>query len=198
MRKILLIIILTLSFQSLTLTLSAKADNIKDFQIEGITIGDSLLNFFTEDELINQFEENIYNYPNSDRIFESWLPSLTTDIYDEIQVSLIDKDKNYIVQNINGTIYFGRNFDKCLKNKTLIENDISTLFSIKKTTEEVNHPGDSTGRSPAKASWYTFSSNDHVGIVCTNFHEDTGLEVSLKVLISSYQYNDFLSDEAYK
>jgi len=195
MKKILLIIILTLSFQSLTL--SAKADDIRDFQIEGITIGDSLLNFFTEDELINQFKGNIYNYPNSNRIFESQLPLLDTDIYDEIQVSLIDNDKKYIVQNINGTIYFGRNFDQCLQKKTIIENDISTLFSIKKTTEEANHPGDTSGRSPAIASWYTFLTNDHVGIVCTNFHEDTGLEVSLKVLISSIQYNDFLADEAY-
>ena len=38
MNKILLILILTLSFQSLT-----KAEDIKDFEIEGISIGDSLL-----------------------------------------------------------------------------------------------------------------------------------------------------------
>ena len=87
--------------------------------------------------------------------------------------------------------------NECLKKKTQIENDLSVLFSIKKTTEEVNHPSDSTGRSPVKAAWYTFLSNDHVGIVCTNFHEDTGIEVSLKVLISSFQYNEFLSNEAY-
>ena len=40
MKKLLLILILTLSFQTL-----AKADDIKDFQIEGISIGDSLLKF---------------------------------------------------------------------------------------------------------------------------------------------------------
>ena len=35
--------ILILSFQSLT-----KADDISDFEIEGISIGDSLLNFFNK------------------------------------------------------------------------------------------------------------------------------------------------------
>ena len=50
MNRLLLILILTLSFQTLT-----KADDIKDFQIEGMSIGDSLLDFFSEDEIINNF-----------------------------------------------------------------------------------------------------------------------------------------------
>ena len=41
MMRLLLILILTLSFQTL-----AKADDIRDFQIEGISVGDSLLEFF--------------------------------------------------------------------------------------------------------------------------------------------------------
>ena len=46
MRNFLLILILTLSFQSLT-----KADDIRDFEIEGISIGDSLLDYFSEDQI---------------------------------------------------------------------------------------------------------------------------------------------------
>ena len=41
MKRLLLILILTLSFQSLT-----KADDIRDFEIEGMSIGDSLLEYF--------------------------------------------------------------------------------------------------------------------------------------------------------
>ena len=44
MRKFLLILILILSFQSWT-----KADDLSDFQIEGISIGDSLLLHLTLD-----------------------------------------------------------------------------------------------------------------------------------------------------
>ena len=44
--KILIILILTLSFQSWT-----KADVIRDFEIEGISIGDSLLDYYTEDKI---------------------------------------------------------------------------------------------------------------------------------------------------
>ena len=40
MKRLLLILILTLNFQSWT-----KADDIRDLEIEGMSIGDSLLDF---------------------------------------------------------------------------------------------------------------------------------------------------------
>ena len=46
MKRLLIILILTFSFQTLM-----KADDISDFQIEGISIGDSLLDFFTKNEI---------------------------------------------------------------------------------------------------------------------------------------------------
>ena len=47
MKRLLLVLILTFSFQTPT-----KADDIRDFQIEGMSIGDSLLDFFNEEEII--------------------------------------------------------------------------------------------------------------------------------------------------
>ena len=46
MKKLLLIFVLLFSFQSLT-----KADDIRDFEIEGMSIGDSLLDYFSEEEI---------------------------------------------------------------------------------------------------------------------------------------------------
>ena len=46
MNRLILILILMFSFQSLT-----KADDIRDFQIEGMSIGDSALDFFTKKKL---------------------------------------------------------------------------------------------------------------------------------------------------
>ena len=51
-----LILILTFSFQSLT-----KADDIRDFAIEGMSIGDSALDFFTKNEIDNSQNAK---YPN--------------------------------------------------------------------------------------------------------------------------------------
>ena len=57
MKRLLLILILTLSFQSWT-----KADDIRDFEIEGMSIGDSLLDFATVGK-INLGERKYYNDP---------------------------------------------------------------------------------------------------------------------------------------
>jgi len=60
-KKIIFIIILILSFQSFS-----KADDIRDFQIEGMSIGDSLLNYMT----INEIQSNKRNYvPNTSKYY---------------------------------------------------------------------------------------------------------------------------------
>ena len=46
MKRLLLILILTFSFQTLT-----KADDIRDFQIEGMSIGDSLLDHMSSKKI---------------------------------------------------------------------------------------------------------------------------------------------------
>ena len=53
MNRLLLIIILTFSFQSLT-----KADNINSITIEGISIGDSALDFFSKEDI----EKNTFDF----------------------------------------------------------------------------------------------------------------------------------------
>ena len=52
MKRLLLILFLTLSFQTLT-----KADDVSDFQIEGMSIGDSLLDFYSENEIKNSIDK---------------------------------------------------------------------------------------------------------------------------------------------
>ena len=57
MRVFIAVLVLIFSFQSLT-----KADDIRDFEIEGMSIGDSLLDYFNESEM---------KFPNSLKFFVS-------------------------------------------------------------------------------------------------------------------------------
>ena len=58
MRNFLLIFILTFSFQSLS-----KADDIRDFEIEGISIGDSALDHFSK----KQLDGKSYTFSTNDK-----------------------------------------------------------------------------------------------------------------------------------
>ena len=62
MKNFLSIIVLSLYFIAPT-----QADDIKDFQIEGISIGDSALNYFSEEEIKKNIRKN--SYVNSDGKF---------------------------------------------------------------------------------------------------------------------------------
>jgi hypothetical protein len=100
MRNFLLILILILSFQSWT-----KADDIRDFQIEGMSIGDSLLNFFSKKE-INKFAN--YDHLPSDmkfRIAEFYSNNeMKMNTYDGIQIFYKPNDKKYILHSLGGFI----------------------------------------------------------------------------------------------
>ena len=49
------VLILIFSFQSWT-----KADDISDFEIEGISIGDSALDFFTKEKIEKNIRTNVF------------------------------------------------------------------------------------------------------------------------------------------
>ena len=63
MRVFITVLVLIFSLQSLT-----KADDISDFQIEGMSIGDSLLDFFTKKEI----KKNTWDYFKN-KEFNDWL-----------------------------------------------------------------------------------------------------------------------------
>ena len=62
MKKIFILLFLIFGLQQIT-----HADDIRDFQIEGVSIGDSMLKFFSEKELIDGIRKD--SYKNSDKKF---------------------------------------------------------------------------------------------------------------------------------
>ena len=100
-RFFLLLILLNLSFQSWI-----KADDIRELEIEGISIGDSALDFFSKD-IINQ---NSSFYPNSKKFFRTTL-ILDNNEFNSVQMH-IKNDNEYIIYAIAGLIYFQQNDPK--------------------------------------------------------------------------------------
>ena len=77
MKRLLFILILTLSFHTLT-----KADDIKDFEIEGMSIGDSLLDYMTLSE-IKKAKDNKKNIYYTNKSYVTIMVS--TKIYNDLK-----------------------------------------------------------------------------------------------------------------
>ena len=85
---------------SLLLITSSYADNIKNFQIEKIKIGDSALDYFTESQ-IEDSELDWFNYS-----YKEYSTSLLSGkgIYDWFKISYKSDDDNFIIEGIVGIV----------------------------------------------------------------------------------------------
>ena len=105
--KFLLICILFLNFQSLV-----KANDISDFEIEGISINTSALNFMSKNEIKN----NILPYFETKRNY--YISNLAIDLklYDQVEIYLKSNDDKYQIKSIIAGIFINE-LDVCLNQK---------------------------------------------------------------------------------
>ena len=100
------------------------AEDIRDFQIEGISIGDSLLDYMSEEEI----KENVgYVYPDKKFTYSNYNKS--SEIYDEVGIEYKSKDKTYKIHGVQGMIFFENNIEGCYKKQNEIEKEISSMFT---------------------------------------------------------------------
>jgi len=193
MRNFLLILILTFSFQSLS-----KADDIRDFEIAGISIGDSALDFFTKNE-INNDKSYLYNNKKYAVVYKD----LNDEIYEGVQVEFKDNDNKFLIKSIAGKIFYNnKSIDDCYEQEKTIVRTLKKLFKNKSQYTNhgiLSHPADTSGRS--KGTWHTFMLDDetgHISVECMDWTKEMNFHDNLKISIISDEMNQFLLDEAYK
>jgi len=89
---------------------SVFADDISDFEIEGISIGDSLLDYFSEEEIL----ENQRSY-NEEKKFISSEFTINSSQYDSIGTYYKNNDKEYTIYGVLGFISYKTNIKNCFK-----------------------------------------------------------------------------------
>ena len=113
MKKFLAILILILTLQAP----SYAAEDIQNFEIEGISIGDSLLDYMSEDEILKEIEENIdrFSYLKEPNKYVQIPLERNSLIYDSMAILIknnssnqyiSDKNEKYTIRYISGNIDF--------------------------------------------------------------------------------------------
>ena len=193
MKKLFIIIIIFISFQSLS-----KADDLRDIEIEGISIGDSLLDFITESQIM---ERAFYPY-NSNKFYQSGMLSNSFETYEYLQFNLKKDDSKYIIYGMSGKIFFENDIKSCLKKKDIIFNEILNLFNkadIETSSHNIPHDYDKTGESLIYANDIDMSSGGTIRVYCTDWSNKLSEYLdNLKVTIGSQELVDFFNNEAYK
>ena len=194
MKRLLLIFILTFSFQTLT-----KADDVRDLEIEGMSLGDSLLEFFDERKIkkgmMNHnyaddsfFDVEIYNHKSFNK-------------YQNVSFTIKKNDKKYKIYQIVGFNIYENNIEECFNQVDIISENISgVLKDTNKVKETSNHDGDPTGKSKVKQVVYWHKSGS-VFIECVNWSEKITKEKmwgdNLSVGIAVSEFDTWLNTKAY-
>ena len=173
-------------------------EEITEFEIEGMSVGDSLLDYYSETE-INNAPKTIY--PNSDKYYQIVLQAKNKTQYDDYSIGVKKDDKKYIIKLLSGLIYFDDNIDKCLKHKNIVFQDISSMFSNNQLSEyEYLYDTLADGKSIAYISDFELDSG-FIRIYCIEYSDATKSEIgfmdSFSIDITSLEYINWINDEAY-
>ena len=177
----------------------AKTDDIRDFEIEEISIGDSLLNYYSK-ETIKEAYNNASYY--KDETFAVLFIPKNSKNYDKIQVTLNPKDKSHKIFGIDGILYFDDNIDGCNKKKKEIVTDLEKIFTdFNKIDDDDYYTADPTKNSFDYGTWFFFNSGGFVSVNCTKMGKEirdkNGWRDQLAVSVTSKVLEKFLSDSAY-
>ena len=189
MKRLLLILISTFSFQTL-----AMADDIRDFEIEGMSIGDSLLNFLDK----NEIQKNYFIGANSKKFVSSYNVD-NSKIYDGIQFHYKSLDKKFILYAISGIIeYPNKNIEKCYKKISDIYSEITIMFPNAETEKEILYdaPSDSSGNSKIFEHHFVLNDGSEIKLQCTKWSKKIQSKnnwfSNLRIAVTSKEFIDWL------
>tara|TARA_B100001939_G_scaffold293168_1_gene265649 strand:- start:343 stop:930 length:588 start_codon:yes stop_codon:yes gene_type:complete len=126
MKIFLSFIILIFSFQSLS-----NANDIREFEIEGISVGDNLLKFVSEGSIKTQIEDRKTSVYYDNDYVSILLKEMRNklSIYDDVKVVIKPNDKSYKIYALEGILGFN-NIDECHKNQIKISDEIKNSLNL--------------------------------------------------------------------
>ena len=189
MKKLLGILVLVL----FTLQTPSWADDIRDFQIEGMSIGDSLLDYFGEDKIKNHL-----HFPYISDKYALWVnpENVSFEIFDGIQVHVKKNDPQYIIKGLDGHIYYYENIKECYPKKKEIKKDLKKLFySAQEQNDTSKHYLDKSGKSKVEKTIFQFTSGDSIYLVCYDWSKKMQYGDKLSVSIRTKEIMDFINND---
>ena len=199
--------IIALLFFLLSLIPIVKADDIRDFEIEGMSIGDSLLNYITEKDLkkkINLRTDKGCSYKSKDYCAIT-LGELNLDLknYYQVQFHYKNNDKKYVIKSISGISKM--NFEECNIQSDIIEEQFDEIFlnSTKRIIPKDKHNYDKTGNSFHKGVYFILEDDSAAVLACTDWSdalvkEKRGFYDHFRVTLNSSKFFYWLNNKAYK
>jgi len=193
MKIFIAVLVLIFSFQTLI-----KAEDIRELEIAGMSIGSSLLNKYNKIEIKKKINDNNAFYYKDKKFLDIFF-KLENYKYEWAQITIKPKDKNFIIHSIGGQIDYIGNIQKCYSDMNNIFSIIKKNFIPKRFEEniKITHKFDKTGNSKAAYSRLYYD-NGVVNIECYDWSEELPYTDKLLVSVMSSEFRNFINNVAYE
>ena len=185
--------LLTLIILLILNSVSASADDIADFQIEGISVGDSLLDYFNK----NQIEDMKFPIVRGGKKFFEYHKvdsNLKSNNYDSILLYFKTDDPYKIIQGVAGRKYYINNIDVCYNLQKNIVNELESIFpeANKEDRGILKNKAFPNGDSYKNDISFYFEDGSIVHTACYDYSiRDTNSRDRLSIAIFTKQYLDW-------
>ena len=172
-----------------------SANDISEFQIEGMNVNESVLSYFHKNQIDNEKFYLYENYGPKGKEIAAIFIEDNIDRYDSVQISF--KDDNYEIVSIIGNIYF-EDMDNCSPLQNEISNDIKSLFSdlnFEADLEPIPHVGYPNGEVMVQSRIGFFlekGRRSNIDLICFDISESLNKNDRLSVTVRTHENNDWL------
>jgi hypothetical protein len=186
------LILLIIGFQSLS-----NADDIKDFEIEGISIGDSLLDYYSEDEINKNIKHNYFTHIKDKTFIAMSINDVFFQNYDVMQFVFKKNDKTFKIFGITGGVYYRDNINDCYGRMEEISEDISKNINF---IEEDKFQDRKMSANRGKYSGQTFFLNKGIiSVHCYDWSDEIEKKNNwidnLRINIKTDEFENFLQKD---
>jgi hypothetical protein len=189
-KKLLVFVVL-----GLLLSFNVNAIDIRDFQIEGISLGDSALDFFEKKELKK------LTRTNKSKVYDKYCSQKFTTYENGICFYTKKNDKLYIIESIAGFENFPNNIAACYNEQNNVDKEIRKLFPNTKRVvyDEYKNPIDRSGQSTERDIVYLFNDGSEAGTACLKWgkkwlKKNPKSSTHLQVFLDTKEYAKWLKD----
>ena len=180
---------------------SAKSGQISMFQLEGVSVGESLLSHYD----LSNIKKKIINkvtFPKSDKFYRIVFKSKKNK-YDYLAYYLKKGDQNFTVHSAEGLKYM--NYSNCKKKMNSIKGNLENILrsDYEILNKEEPHTFDKDKKSIIKEIQFIDINDKHnisANITCTDWSkqfEKKGYYDSLALYLNSKEFSYFMFFEAY-
>ena len=192
MKKIIVFCVLNFFFIN-----PSQANDITDFQIEGISLYDSALQHFSKTKI-----ENSPKVAYRDKSYTTAaITSSKFETYQSIQITYKTNDKKFIIKDIAGDKYI--NYKKCMEQLKKTNSEFDELFpnAKKDNLQTYSHPIDKSGNSKISDIYWSFKNGDLIVFSCYDWSSQIKKQKNwidqLRIAIGSKEVHDFFTSNPY-